>query len=285
MNNMISVSVIRGWYRLNARSAYVLIAWLAAIAINASAQATESRIALVIGNAAYRAQPLKNPVNDAKDVAAALRSVGFEVIERENTSLRDLVSAMSDFSVRAKNHHVRLLYFAGHGMQVKGRNYLIPIDAEIASQDEVPRKSADLNDLVDRLGEIRNGVNLFILDACRTNPFNNTPALTADGRRIIVRGADSDLGLAKVDAPLGTLIAYATAPGAVAIDSGIQRNSVYTKHLLRNFSVAGQPIEQMLKRIRISVASETQNLQIPWEASSLMSEFCFRPGAAGGCGL
>jgi len=105
-----------------------------------------------------------------------------------------------------------------------------------------------------------------------------------DGRRLILRGADTDLGLAKVDEPLGTLIAYATAPGAVAIDSGTQRNSVDTKHLLRNFNVAGQPIEQMLKRIQISVASETQNLQVPWEASSLMSEFCFRVGANGLCG-
>ena len=249
------------------------------------AYAAESRIALVIGNSAYRADPLMNPVNDASAVSTALSSLGFEVVTLKNASFREMISAMQSFSVKAKGYQVRLVYFAGHGIQIKGRNFLIPIDAELASQDDVARKMVDLNDLIDRLGDIRSGMNIFILDACRNNPFNNLPALNKDGRRIIVRGTESNGGLARVDAPLGTLVAYSTTPGAVAMDSTTSRNSVYTKHLLRHMDTPGQTVEHMLKRVRIDVAKETQNLQVPWEASSLMTEFCFQPRAAGGCGL
>jgi len=226
-----------------------------------------------------------NPVNDASAVSTALSSLGFEVVTLKNASFREMISAMQSFSVKAKGYQVRLVYFAGHGIQIKGRNFLIPIDAELASQDDVARKMVDLNDLIDRLGDIRSGMNMFILDACRNNPFNNLPALNKDGRRIIVRGTESNGGLARVDAPLGTLVAYSTSPGAVAMDSTTSRNSVYTKHLLRHMDTPGQTVEHMLKRVRIDVAKETQNLQVPWEASSLMTEFCFQPRAAGGCGL
>ena len=278
---------IRDWRVLcNMRAAVISssAALISAFIFCASSHAAETRIALVIGNAAYKTSPLKNPVNDSKAIGSALREFGFEVIERENTGFRDLVAAMAEFAVKAKTYQVRLVYYAGHGMQVKGRNYLIPVDADIASEDEVPRKAADLNDLIDRLGGIGSGMNLFILDACRNNPFNNLPTLTADGRRVRIRGVDERLGLAKMDAPLGTLVAYSTAPGSVAIDNATQKNSVYTKHLLQHLSAPGQPIEQMLKRVRIGVASETQNLQIPWEASSLMNEFCFKNSVPRQCG-
>ena len=165
-----------------------------------------------------------------------------------------------------------------------GRNYLIPVDAQIATADEVPRVSADVGDLLERLGESRHGMNIVILDACRTNPFNNQPGVDADGRRIQTRGI-TYVGLAQVDAPNGTLIAYATAPGTVAIDNSGEPNSVYTKHLLANLAVPGQPIEQMFKQVRVAVARETQQLQVPWEASSVVGEFCFVTGSGQKCGV
>jgi uncharacterized caspase-like protein len=246
------------------------------LSLNVAAN-TEVKLALIIGNANYKHEPLKNPVSDARDVAASLKSLGFTVIARENTSQRELVEALQEFSVKARSAQIRVLYYAGHGLQIKGRNYLIPTDAIIQSEEEIPRKSADVGDLLDRLGELRNGMNIVILDACRNNPFNNAPTLTADGRRIKTRGvAPPPGGLARIDAPIGTLIAYATAPGAVALDNGQGRNSVYTKHLLQHLTTPNLSVEQLFKRVRIGVASETQNLQVPWEASSLMGEFYFR---------
>lgn len=263
----------------------VLIACAMALtAFSAAVAAGETRLALVIGNGAYKEGALKNPVNDSRAVAAALRSLGFDVIERENTTLRDLVTALQEFSIRARKSEVRMLYYAGHGMQVKGRNYLIPVDASLATEDEVPRKSADVNDLLDRLAELRSGMNLVVLDACRNNPFNNQPTLTADGRRIRTRALADSGGLAAVEAPQGTLVAFSTAPGTVAIDSSSQSHSVYTRHLLANIAAPGQPVELLFKRVRIAVAGETHNLQIPWEASSLMGNFCFRLGAGERCG-
>ena len=263
----------------------VLIAFTAALmSLSTAVAAEEARLALVIGNGAYKEGALKNPVNDSRAVAAALRSLGFEVIERENTTLRDLVTALQDFSIRARNAQVRMLYYAGHGMQVKGRNYLIPVDASLATEEEVPRKSADVNDLLDRLAELRSGMNLVVLDACRNNPFNNLPTLTADGRRIRNRALGDSGGLAAVEAPHGTLVAFSTAPGTVAIDSSRQGHSVYTKHLLANITTAGQPVELLFKRVRIAVAGETHNLQIPWETSSLVGDFCFKLGAGKRCG-
>ena len=267
------------------RTLVVVIAWCAATLLCADAHAQDDRkLALVIGNAAYASDLLRNPVNDARAVSVTLRDLGFAVIDRQNASLKGMLIALQEFSIRARKSQVRLIYYAGHGMQVKGRNYLIPIDADISSEDEIPRKSADVNDLLDRLGELRAGMNIVILDACRNNPFNNTPALNVDGRRIRTRAVGAADGLSSVEAPRGTLVAYSTSPGMVAIDSGSQKNSVYTKHLLTQLNVRAQTVEQMFKRIRVAVAAETQNLQVPWETSSLFGNFCFRSDAAGQCG-
>lgn len=248
------------------------------------ALAQEGRLALVIGNGAYRSDGLRNPVNDARAVSASLRALGFDVIERQNATLREMVTALQEFSVRARTAQVRMLYYAGHGMQVKGRNYLIPVDADIADEDEVPRKSADVNDLLDRLAELRTGMNLVVLDACRNNPFFNLPTVTADGRRITRTRGAKEAGLAVVTAPQGTLIAYSTAPGRVAIDVSDQNHSVYTKHFLANVATPGQSVELLFKRVRMGVATETQNLQVPWEASSLVGNFCFKPRTGERCG-
>ncbi len=252
--------------------------------ISSSALAAEGRRALVIGNANYRQQPLKNPVNDAKAMMQALKGLDFEVQAVENGSLRDMVTAFQQFSVKARDSSgVRVIFYAGHGMQVRGRNYLIPVDVEMISEGDVVRLSADVGDLLERLGDLREGMNIVILDACRNNPFNNQPALDADGRRIRTRSLARQ-GLAPVEAPRGTIVAYSTAPGTVAIDSGSDANSVYTRHLLKHIVEPGLHIEMLFKRVRAGVAQATQQLQIPWEASSLTGNFCFSQMPGKTCG-
>lgn len=246
------------------------------------AKAEERKAALVIGNAAYKVGALKNPVNDAQAVAASLRTLGFDVVLRENTSLRDMIEAFRQFSMNARNATVRLVYYAGHGVQVKGRNYLLPVDTEIRAEDEVPAKSADLNELLDRLGTNKQGINIVILDACRNNPFSGTEVLGPDGRRLKFRGAALS-GLARVEAPLGSMVAFSTAPGGVALDNPAEKNSLYTKHLLAVMRQPGLPIELVFKQVRLGVARDTGRVQVPWESSSLTGDFCFTPGPGGSC--
>jgi uncharacterized caspase-like protein len=249
----------------------------------AHAQAKDGRIALVIGNGAYKGAPLKNPVNDANAVADRLRALGFTVMLRENTNFAQLLQAMQEFSIKAAQNAVRLVFYAGHGIQSKGRNYLVPVDADAQSEDEISTKSADVGELVDRLGNIKHGINIVILDACRVNPFAAGVIVGPDGRRIRFRGAAKP-GLAPLDAPVGTVIAYSTAPNGVALDGANEQHSIYTKHLLANLNTPGMAIEQVFKRVRIGVAEETQRVQVPWEYSSLTAEFCFQNTTAGRCG-
>lgn len=262
------------------------LAALSVAAIPALAEAAKGtpqrKMALVIGNAAYKIGALKNPVNDAEAVANQLRSLGFDVTLKENTSLRDMIEAFREFSMSSRSAQVRLVYYAGHGVQVKGRNYLLPVDTEIRGEDEVAAKSADLNELLDRLGATKEGLNIFILDACRNNPFSGAEILGPDGRRLKFRGA-TPAGLAPVEAPLGSMVAFSTAPGGVALDNPAEKNSLYTKHLLASIQQPGIPIEQVFKQVRLGVARETGRVQVPWESSSLTGDFCFMPGANGAC--
>ena len=241
-----------------------------------------SRIALVIGNANYKVGQLKNPVNDAKAVATSLRNMGFDVTHRENASLREMLEAFQQFSTQSKSAEVRVVYYAGHGVQLKGRNYLLPVDTEIRAEDEMPNKSADLNEFLDRLGGIKQGINVVILDACRNNPFSGSEIVGPDGRRLKFRGA-TPAGLAPVEAPLGSMIAFSTAPGGVALDNTQEKNSLYTKHLLEHLNSPGLPVELLFKRVRLAVAKETGRVQVPWESSSLTGDFCFRTVAGGAC--
>jgi uncharacterized caspase-like protein len=249
----------------------------------ASAAAGDGRIALVIGNGAYKSAPLKNPVGDASAVAASLRQLGYAVTYRENTTLRDLVETLREFSVRAATASVRLLFYAGHGIQAKGRNYLLPVDTEPQSEDEIAAKTADVGEFIDRLSAIKHGANIVVLDACRVNPFVAGVIVGPDGRRLKFRGV-TPTGLAPQDAPVGTLVAFSTAPNGVALDGATSNHSIYAKHLLANLETPGLPIEQLFKKIRIAVAEETQRVQVPWESSSLTTEFCFKAGVQGRCG-
>jgi uncharacterized caspase-like protein len=227
---------------------------------------TEERIALVVGNAAYRNDPLDNPVNDARLVAQSLKQSGFNVALHENLDRRALVNALRDFGNRLGDNTIAVLYYAGHGLQLRDRNYLIPTDAEIRSEDEIPIAGVDLGFILGRMASARSRINIIILDACRNNPFSG-------------KSGHSAQGLAQMDAPVGTLLAYATAPGKLAAD-GAGANSLYATHLARQLLVPGLPVEHVFKRVREAVVKDTKELQVPWESSSLQGEFAFVPGVA-----
>lgn len=221
----------------------------------------ERRTALVIGNSDYSSSPLKNPVNDAEDLAKLLNAHGFEVLLRRNVTEKQMKHAVLEFGEKLKRGGVGLFYYAGHGMQVKGRNYLIPVGSSVASESDVEFEAMDAARVLGKMEEAENSINLVILDACRNNPFSRS-------------FRSGSAGLARMEAPTGSLIAYATAPGSVAAD-GEGRNGVYTRHLLTNLQVPGLTIEKVLKNVRVAVLKETDRLQTPWESSSLTGEFVF----------
>jgi len=223
----------------------------------------EKRIALVIGNADYQDAPLSNPVNDALDISAALKKTGFEVEHHTNVNRKQMREAIRSFGDKLRQADVGLFYFAGHGIQIKGRNYLIPLAVDVQSADEVQDESIDTGAILRKMESAGNAVNIVILDACRNNPF-------ARSFRSL------DRGLARMDGPVGSFIAYATAPGSVAAD-GSGRNGVFTEHLLEALHQPGLTIEQTFKHVRNGVKNETAGQQIPWESSSLMGEFVFLP--------
>lgn len=232
--------------------------------INLSSANAEKRVALVIGNSRYEAGPLRNPVNDAKLVAATLREMGFDVIARTDANLQEMQLAVREFSRKIQNGAVGLFYYAGHGMQSNGRNFLIPIGAQIEAEGDVVLFSLDLNSVLEQMGGAQNRLNIVILDACRNNPFTRS-----------FRSASQ--GLAQVNAPAGTFIAYATAPGQTASD-GKGQNGLYTQELLANMRTPGLPIEEVFKRVRVQVRQQSNGVQIPWDASSLEGSFSFVPG-------
>ena len=220
------------------------------------------RVALVIGNASYSSVPqLMNPTNDAREVTRALQATGFEVIRLENADLRQMQDAVRSFGNKLGKNDVGLFYFSGHGVQVKGKNYLIPVRENIKQSFEVPSSAIDADLILATMENAKNNLNIMILDACRS-PF------PGEARSL-------SRGLATLDAAKGTLIAYATAPGKEALD-GQGSNSPYTKHLVRALQQKGLPIEQVFKQVRIAVVEETKGNQVPWENSSIMGDFYFR---------
>ena len=237
--------------------------------VSASGSASsERRVALVIGNGAYDISPLNNPANDARDMAHALTRLGFDVVHRNNLHRPEMLEAIIDFGISLKKGGVGLFYYAGHGVQVGDKNYLMPIGARIPSTSYVPVQAVDLDMVLAGMTDARNRLNIVILDACRNNPYPKT---------IRASGA----GLAAVMAPSGTVVAYSTAPGKVASD-GSGSNGLYTSELLRQMAVPGLKIEEMFKRVRAGVYQRSNHKQTPWEHSSLMGDFYFRPGADSG---
>jgi hypothetical protein len=242
------------------RPGLLALALLLAACLAAAQQPAPQRIALVIGNAKYADAPLANAAHDAQDMARELAAAGFTVITRENASLKDMRLALREFGDRLGKTTTGVFYYAGHGLQVRGHNYLVPVDADIAREDEVQFAALDLGAVMEKLDTARNPVNIVILDACRNNPFAKRFTVTQ--------------GLAQVDAPAGTLIAFSTAPGSVAAD-GTGRNGLYTRHLLEQMKKPGASIEETFKGVRAAVRKESAGRQVPWESTSLETHFAF----------
>lgn len=247
-----------------------LLALGAAMLLAAAAQAAESRHALVIGNSKYAQVPLSNPANDAAAMAKVLQRAGFTVDLKLDADQRQMDAAIRAFGDRLKGDSVGLFYFAGHGVQVKGRNYLLPVGATVQREDEVPFKAVDAQQVLDKMEAAKNRINVVILDACRDNPFAGKSRSTA------AAGG----GLSQMDAPSGSLLAFATAPGSVASD-GKGANGLYTQHLLTNIERPGLPVEEVFKRTRLGVRLDSRGQQVPWENTSLEGDFYFFPPAPG----
>ncbi|GAB2858844.1 hypothetical protein GCM10027277_29160 [Pseudoduganella ginsengisoli] len=230
------------------------------------AMGAEQRLALVIGNSAYKSSPLINPINDARAMAIKLQQLGFTVIKKENASLEEMMSAVREFGNQLKNGGVGLFYYAGHGIQAKGVNYLVPVDANIAREDELATRAYNANEVLEKMDTAKNRINLVVLDACRDNPFARS---FRSGSR----------GLASMDStPKGTLVAYATSPGSTASD-GSGGNGLYTAQLLAAMAEPGMKVEDVFKRVREGVQAESEGKQTPWEMSSITGNFYFNPTA------
>jgi formylglycine-generating enzyme required for sulfatase activity len=236
-------------------------------------QDLERRVALVIGNGDYDSVgKLKNPVNDAIGIAEVLSKVGFKVTLKTNQNRRQMIEAIQEFGEAIKNGGVGVFYFSGHGVQVNGDNYLIPVSAAIKSESEVPYEAVNAGMVLAQMEDARNRLNVIILDACRNNPFARSSRSGEKGLRIM-------------NAPVGTFIGFATAPGQVALDypdpqKPTDNHSPYAAALIKFIPEVGLKIEDVFKRVLTSVRQQTGNAQSPWITSSFEGDFCF----VGNCG-
>jgi len=241
----------------------VVLAWTALLAC-ASARA-ETRLALVIGNSNYKSvTALPNPVHDAEAIANDLREAAFDVTQAPDLGQSDMRRAIRDFAAKVSTKGpdtIALVFYAGHGVQVDGENFLIPVDARIQREADIPIEAVRLADLMNALSSVPSKMRIVILDACRNNPF-------ATGKQA--------RGLAIVDAPTGSIVAYSTAPGTEATD-GAGANSPYTTAFLEVSKEPRLQIEQVFKQVRRKVHDATKGQQTPWESSSLTSDFWFLP--------
>ena len=242
----------------------LLLAFCVLVLLAAPAQA-ERRTALVIGNGNYSAGPLANPSNDARDMAGVLKRLGFDVTLVTDGTYQQMDSAVSQFGRKLRQGGLGLFYYAGHGIQVAGENYLVPVDAAIQTEGDVKFKCLNAGFVLAKMEDAGNGLNVVILDACRNNPFGRS-----------FRSAER--GLAKMDASDGSLIAFATGPGKTAED-GNGKNGTYTKFLLQNIATPGLSLNDMFMRVRQGVREETGKRQVPWEVSSLTGNVYLAGGA------
>jgi len=223
--------------------------------------------ALVVGNSGYKIGALKNPANDARAMADALKRTGFDVTLALDLPQPALLAAVREYTeALSRAKPVGLFYFAGHGVQLAWRNYLLPVDAVLDRLEDVPQRCLDVNTVIEGIARAANPMNVIILDACRENPF---------GRDFRVE----QKGLSQLDAPPGTFLAYATSPGNVASD-GEGANGLYTENLLREIQVPEVKIEDIFKRVRLAVRRNSNGRQVPWESTSLEDDFWFIPPIA-----
>ncbi len=235
---------------------------------------SQKRVALVIGNAAYtKAKPLANPANDAADMSAALRSLGFDLVYGVNQNKREIETLIRDFGTKlAASGGVGLFYYAGHGLQVAGENYIVPVDADIPEEDEVQYSAVPISLVLAKMSSAKNELNIVILDACRNNPF-------ARSWRGFRDSGNSD-GLAKISPPTGTLVLYATEPGKVASD-GTGRNGLFTESLLKQIKQPGLEYDQMVKALSTDVWARSGKQQLPWKEGNALQNFYFAGKAFG----
>jgi tetratricopeptide (TPR) repeat protein len=232
----------------------------------AGSQTFSRKVALVIGNSQYRfSNQLANPANDAADIAAALRRLGFEVVEGKDLDRRGMEDAIRQFGRKLERADLALFFYAGHGLQVNNKNYLVPVDARLERSGDLALDALDM-DIVLAQMEAEKRVNLIFLDACRDNPFAGNLS-----RSLAARSGSVGRGLARVQSAIGTLIAYATQPDNVALD-GDGRNSPFTAALLRHIASPGLDIGLILRRVRAEVIAITRERQVPWDHSSIVGE-------------
>ena len=223
-----------------------------------------NRTALVIGNSNYQASPLKNPVNDAKDIAAKLEILGFDVVLRTDADKRSMVDGINLFARKLARSEVGIFYFAGHGIQINNINYLIPVNSKVESASDVEFEGINAGRILGKMKEAGNRLNIVVLDACRNNPFARS-----------FRSASK--GLAKMDAPPGSIIAYATSPGFLAED-GIGRNGVYTGELLKNLENPGLAVQEVFNQTGLGVMKQTNDKQVPWVSSTPVPKYFLARG-------
>lgn len=250
------------------RSLVHAIAFTAIMIAGVTASSAENRVALVIGQSAYRAvTPLPNPANDAKAMTQLLVDAGFDVTSVSDLSQNDMRQSVGDFAAKIASRGpdaVALVFYAGHGLQIDGENYLVPVDIDPKREADIPLQAVRLNDVLNTLASVPSRSRIILLDACRNNPF---PEINKTAGR----------GLALVDAKIGaagTLLSFSTSPGAEAED-GAGGNSPYTGALLKVGRDPSLSIEETFKRVRLSVNQATEGRQTPWESSSLVSDFRF----------
>jgi uncharacterized caspase-like protein len=256
---------MRRWVGVQGGRFLAALMMVAALACAAQAQ---DRVALVIGNSKYiNVNALANPSNDAHAMARSLRAIGFEVAEGLDLDRGGMERLIRDFLRSSANARVALFFYAGHGLQVDGRNYLLPVDIKLESPADLSFETIGLDNILENLND-SSRANIIILDACRNNPFAQTFASRSGAARSVAvlsgLAGYSNLGT-------GTLIAFSTAPGAVAADGG-GANSPFTRALAKHMRTPGLEVRQMLTRVRAEVAAETQGKQIPWDNSSLLGE-------------
>jgi len=246
----------------------LLLASLLCLFFNQTNHAIASdRIALVIGNGAYQASSLKNSVNDAQDISAALQDLSFDVTTLTDADQPRMIEAIRDFGQKLGEGVTGLFYYAGHGIQVDGHNYLVPINTDIQSEDEIRFSAIDVGQILAKMEASKNGLNIIMLDACRNNPFKNSFSRAFGSR-----------GLAVAQAPTGSMVVYATAPNTIAGDGG-ERNGVFTGNLLKHIKKPNVNLEEVIRMTRAGVVAQTNSKQVPWSSSSLTKPFYFSPSS------
>lgn len=250
---------------MNSRTIYILALSIFLALLHSSLSLASQRVALVIGNGAYSSAPLKNPPNDATDMANTLKSLGFKVIAKKNANKRQMVDAINEFSRSLKNAEIGLFYYAGHGMQIRSQNYLIPVSVKVESESDVEFEAVNAARVLGKMRQAGNKLNVVILDACRNNPFQRS-------------FRTSEQGLARMDAPVGTIIAYATSPGSVAAD-GRGRNGLYTEHLLEALKTPGLDIQNVFNEAGMKVMADTSQKQVPWTSNTPIPRYYLAGGS------